>query len=525
MMATSKKKIIYHINKFILFSIFIIVTIKLADPLFHLNQSHNNTISLENQSKSYSLMMELNITLLKGEAEGFILNYNGTNVSLSCVPCNRNDSNVKITIYRMEKIICADTNNKSYYDILFPIFPNETLPRVSKLYIKIRANDSTKPGEKIFNLSLNDNIIELHVRVLNVSLNWALAPNIQYNTDRIASTSPKAYEIQVNSSDEVIDIAKKFNTMLFNEYYFNTASFYFGAGAGKKQYTQMYDFVKRELNAKGVRLSGEPPLLSRNYNCTQYFGTNNPSDEEIEDYINRRVYLLKKLNETANEFLSGKLYDEPRDGDIPCVKKIYKKAQEMYPNITWELTEEPKEGLFDNNTSYVDRWIIAGYEFRNNEWVAHAREDGDDIWTYYNPLHSIDEKPYAMRIIGWFLWENNITGYHFWNLALWKVDPFSNVCSQETIARRRGTLVYPDYQHKTVIPSYRLEMFREGIEDYLILKKLEEKKDVNEIKEFLESVKGIYAPNNLGKSHPSYNVPDPSMYRNKMVILIEKYWN
>jgi len=90
------------------------------------------------------------------------------------------------------------------------------------------------------------------------------------------------------------------------------------------------------------------------------------------------------------------------------------------------------------------------------------------MWIYCNKASGIEEPLKGMRIIGWLLWRYQLDGYMFFSVNYWDEDPW-----KRSGKMWRGTFVYPDYSNRNVYPSLRLELFREGIEDAAILKKVE----------------------------------------------------
>jgi hypothetical protein len=72
------------------------------------------------------------------------------------------------------------------------------------------------------------------------------------------------------------------------------------------------------------------------------------------------------------------------------------------------------------------------------------------------------------------LWRYKLDGYYFWAVNWWRKDPWTTISSKED-SFKRGTLIYPSPLTGMPLPSLRLEAFRDGIEDMLMLKILDRK--------------------------------------------------
>lgn len=139
------------------------------------------------------------------------------------------------------------------------------------------------------------------------------------------------------------------------------------------------------------------------------------------------------------------------------------------------IVAKPKPELYDD----VDIWVV------NPEMYAEARSEinevmqqGDQVWFYtgystdYSPLWHLDFAPINFRIPqGWIAQSLNLKGVLVARADAWTENPW-----QEVLIYVQGDTDYPGIEMffypgdkvglNQVVPSIRLKMLREGIEDY-----------------------------------------------------------
>jgi len=164
-----------------------------------------------------------------------------------------------------------------------------------------------------------------------------------------------------------------------------------------------------------------------------------------------------------------KLKDEPSLGEYARVAKLYEFAREILPDGKFELSEGPHPILWKG----VNVWTpYATFPRFNPEACAERQRNGDEVWLYYNILHSIGAEPIGMQLIPWMLFRYDLDGYLFWSVNYWKQDPYERHEPDENCALR-GTMMYPDPRDGSPVNSVRWELFREGMEDYACLEFIE----------------------------------------------------
>jgi predicted MPP superfamily phosphohydrolase len=102
--------------------------------------------------------------------------------------------------------------------------------------------------------------------------------------------------------------------------------------------------------------------------------------------------------------------------------------------------------------------------------VEAFKRMGKELWMYVSsPAHPyptlvIDHPAIAPRIIPWMAWKSGASGLLFWVVNYWKQDPWKNPATFANDQNGNGVLYYPSVDGP--VPSIRLEVLRDGIEDY-----------------------------------------------------------
>jgi hypothetical protein len=143
------------------------------------------------------------------------------------------------------------------------------------------------------------------------------------------------------------------------------------------------------------------------------------------------------------------------------------------------------DGIIYSVTEYeVEEAHHTQTQTREQVWWSFS---GFDIPPIPNPV-IIDRTGIAPRILPWLAWIDRVDGFFFNQLVDWDSDPWLNPYSND-IANGDSFLFYPpidstlgfdpcDPSSNRLIPSIRLELFREGLEDYAYLKLLNGKEPV-----------------------------------------------
>ncbi|MCD6288675.1 MAG: DUF4091 domain-containing protein, partial [Candidatus Hydrogenedentes bacterium] len=235
------------------------------------------------------------------------------------------------------------------------------------------------------------------------------------------------------------------------------------------------------------------------------------------------------LNDTADTLRSWNLQDhaffyvedEPFHGMYARVIETGLRADKLAPDFAYMMTTPPTKDF----AGLVDIWCLhVGFrpistpssigDIRNAVWdIEQARVRGERIWWYtagaVSPLPTlhIDDDAVAPRIMPWLQPLYGITGFLQWEVANWvNDDPYTEPLIPP-FGNGEGVLIYPprvaqplqastppaeykdekvqelrkpesvstqgtslgDQNDTTPIPSVRLELLRDGLEDYELL--------------------------------------------------------
>lgn len=200
--------------------------------------------------------------------------------------------------------------------------------------------------------------------------------------------------------------------------------------------------------------------------------------------------LIEKYRDAANILKAAGLlekayiytYDEPSYGD-PHVDQVAAMVHRADPG----LRNMVALSFLDNPDNFpgwgkdVDIWCIRNVMFNKN--IAEIyRQQGKELWIYVSgpqppyPSLVIDYPALAYRVIPWMAWKFDIKGYLFWCVNFWKDDPWISTTNTDWKQNGNGYLYYPGKEGP--VPSIRLKVTRDGLEDYEYFYLLKEKLDV-----------------------------------------------
>ncbi len=131
----------------------------------------------------------------------------------------------------------------------------------------------------------------------------------------------------------------------------------------------------------------------------------------------------------------------------------------------------PQLGRFDNQIGMIEQRIQAGHDV----WFYTCLFPNK---RYLNRL--IDYPLLKVRLLHWLNFRYNFTGFLHWGWNFWTPEPILDTqpvidANTQLLPPGDAFIVYPDRSNKTVHASIRLEVMREGIEDYEMLHELKAK--------------------------------------------------
>ncbi len=106
----------------------------------------------------------------------------------------------------------------------------------------------------------------------------------------------------------------------------------------------------------------------------------------------------------------------------------------------------------------------------NHPQADKLRQLGKSVWLYVSspeppyPTLVIDYPGMAPRILPWMCWKYKINGLLYWCTDYWKTNPYQNPNNTLWNQNGNGSLLYPGPDGP--VPSIRLEVLRDGMEDY-----------------------------------------------------------
>jgi hypothetical protein len=173
------------------------------------------------------------------------------------------------------------------------------------------------------------------------------------------------------------------------------------------------------------------------------------------------------------------IHDEPHGTEMPIYQRFVHIVSEELPGVPTldaiSLQEDipaqeettiwvPKLGTFDDRLD-----AIAAHKARGGQsWYYICL---DPRGKYLNRF--IDFPSLKVRLLPWVNYRYGLTGYLHWGGNFWTDRPFENVQPDWgggiTLPAGDNAIIYPDPKHEGVFVSLRLEVMREGIEDYELL--------------------------------------------------------
>ncbi len=208
------------------------------------------------------------------------------------------------------------------------------------------------------------------------------------------------------------------------------------------------------------------------------FANNWPKDNDsgIISLYRRYAQILRQKGLLNKAYLYT--WDEGKIGD-PRVREITSLIHFADPQLKnmvcyhgfWDPDKDPEWG------KDIDIWCfqIAHY---NERLKSKLESLGKEIWMYISgpddshPNFAIDFPAIDARIIPWMCWKLNIKGLLYWCVNFWRVNPWETAMNTAWQQNGNGLLYYPGEDGP--VPSLRLELIRDGMEDYEYLYLLNE---------------------------------------------------
>lgn len=269
-----------------------------------------------------------------------------------------------------------------------------------------------------------------------------------------------------------------------------------------KKYFGEYGFNGFRLGLKGLGsgtfYSRTPGVFAGFVQGTEEYG------RLMRRYLGQMQDGLEAAGVLGKEYIYW--FDEPGENDYEFVRETNRMIKEYAPKLTTFLTEHlPGHDVSDVTDISCSIWNAV-----DHEKAERIRARGNEYWTYLctgpkSPWITlfIDHDAINMRMWSWGSYVHHLNGLLIWETVYWNSpeaspdgvlqNPWEEAMSWSTgyglIKGKRqpwgngdGRLFYPENRHVGVdttpylgeaVPSYRVELLRDGIEDYEYLKMLE----------------------------------------------------
>lgn len=207
------------------------------------------------------------------------------------------------------------------------------------------------------------------------------------------------------------------------------------------------------------------------------FGNNWPGD--ISSFIPLyRTYgqLLRDHNLLDDSYLYT--YDEPSTDNekVPKIAEAIHEADPMLKNLVvlhGAPTYETSADWFKD----MDIICLRNVSFDPVQGEA-IRKAGKELWIYCSgpsypfPTFVIDYPTTAYRVLPWMCWKYQAKGLLYWCVNFWTKNPYTDTMNTRWGQNGNGLLFYPGPEGP--VGSIRLEILRDGLEDYDMIVLLEE---------------------------------------------------
>jgi len=173
------------------------------------------------------------------------------------------------------------------------------------------------------------------------------------------------------------------------------------------------------------------------------------------------------------------VHDEPHGTEMPVYRRFVHIVSEELPGVPTLDAISLREDIFAQEETTI--WVPKLGTFDEGlDAIAAHKARGGQSW-YYICLDPrgrylnrfIDYPTLKVRLLPWLNYRYGLTGYLHWGGNFWTDRPFENLQPDWGggffLPAGDDAIVYPDPEHDGVFVSLRLEVMREGIEDYELL--------------------------------------------------------
>jgi len=191
---------------------------------------------------------------------------------------------------------------------------------------------------------------------------------------------------------------------------------------------------------------------------------------QLRDHLKEKGWLSRYVQH---------VHDEPHGTEMPIYRRFVHIVSEELPGVPTLDAISLREDISAQEETTI--WVpkLGTFDERLDAIAAHKARGGqswyyiclDPRGKYLNRF--IDFPLIKVRLLPWVNYRYGLSGYLHWGGNFWTDRPFENLQPDWgggfVLPAGDNAIVYPDPEHDGVLVSMRLEVMREGIEDYELL--------------------------------------------------------
>lgn len=296
-----------------------------------------------------------------------------------------------------------------------------------------------------------------------------------------------------------------------------------GGAASERLYAKYYNFLlDRWISAYWLPPAVTSPQAERYIKDPRVTGFLIPYSDDVEE-------MRKSIDSLRSRDLMDKAYFYPVDE--PYTEPHYKRMVEVcnkihsidpklrivipyYRDPSFDTSGKTLHELADG---HINIWCPNVWYFNEHQERLNAKiEKGEEFWWYVccdpaapYPNYFLNFDGPSHRVLPWMGWKYRSEGLLYWNTTWWNddengtADPWVDMATVKGINKNHygdGSLLYPGKKVGIDGPvsSIRLELLREGLQDYEYLAMLEKKIGRSQTEKFVSKL--VTTPNDFNRN-------------------------
>lgn len=369
-------------------------------------------------------------------------------------------------------------------DVLVPTSGKVRVADSAKLWLTYSTTQQTKAGtyNEIVRFKANNRefLFKIRLHVYNCAL-----PEIP-TIPSVMGIDPNRMGIKGLSEEEASIEKKKWSDLLLT---FRISPYF-------------SNWIGQSLETKDMRVENisspwawNDPRTIEYMNDPRFTSVALPSHFLSDDELNKFLDVLRKNDLLKKAYFY--IWDEPaRIGDYALIQKEAARIKKFAPDarVLTSFYCGPKDGpqkddlfaVFDYLKESTDIfcqgvWSLSESELRADSCRRAALNQGAEWWTYvcmsdYPGLSIANNFPIRNRAVMWRVFKEQSSGFLYWVVN--SFDSINPLVPRQNLPHGDGILIFPGEQFgldNELVVSSRLERWRDGVEDYELLKLLESK--------------------------------------------------